>query len=237
MSKLLKGIGASAGIAISKAYLLTQPHFQIDDKTVTDTNVEIKRYDKAIQLTVEQLTKIKDIAISKIGKEKADVFEAHIQIAQDPEIKQEVENTINGTKVNVAFAIDHVFNKYHEMFKVMEDTYFKERAADVVDVKKRVLSNILNIPLPDIASINQEVVVVAHDLTPSETALLDKKYVKAFITEIGGRTSHAAIMARTMEIPAVLGVTDILKNINAGELIGLNGITGEIEISPNDSKE
>jgi phosphotransferase system enzyme I (PtsI) len=114
----------------------------------------------------------------------------------------------------------------------MDDPYFKERAADIVDVKKRILSNLLGINLPDIMSINQEVILVAHDLTPSETALLDRRFVKGFITEIGGRTSHAAIMARTMEIPAVLGVENILQKISNNLIIAINGNTGEIEVEP-----
>jgi phosphotransferase system enzyme I (PtsI) len=234
MNKQLKGVGASAGIAIGKVYLLNSPQFDIDDKPTNNPADEIKLYRQSIEATVNQLAKIKNVAIQKIGADKAEVFEAHIQIANDPEIKQEIENTINNTKVNGAFAIDFVFDKYYEMFKNMDDVYFKERTADVIDVKKRMLSNFLHLPLPDIASIDQEVVVVAHDLSPSETAVLDKKYVKGFITEIGGRTSHAAIMARTMEIPAVLGVNDILTQAKNDSYIGLDGVSGEVEIEPND---
>jgi phosphotransferase system enzyme I (PtsI) len=234
MNKQMKGIGASAGIAIGKAYLLVPPKFDINDKPINDVEAEIKLYHHANEISVSQLTKIKDIAVSKIGADKAEVFDAHIQIVNDPEMLQEIEKTITSTKVNAPFAIDYVFNKYYEMFKNMTDSYFKERAADVLDVKKRILSNVLNVPLPNIMDINQEVILIAHDLTPSETALLDKKYVKGFITEIGGRTSHAAIMARTMEIPAVLGVSNILNDVQNGMFIGLNGISGEIEIEPKD---
>jgi phosphotransferase system enzyme I (PtsI) len=119
----------------------------------------------------------------------------------------------------------------------MEDAYFKERASDIGDVKKRVLANVLNMPLPDIFGINTESIIVANDLTPSETALLDKKYIKGFVTEIGGRTSHAAIMARTMEIPAILGAGNILQDIKTGDTIAMNGSTGEMEINPIDLKK
>jgi phosphotransferase system enzyme I (PtsI) len=237
MNKLLKGVGASAGVAIAKLYLLCEPEFTIDDSSVDNINTEIKSYQSAIDVTVKQLEKIKAIANQKMGTEKAEIFEAHIQIANDPQIKQEVESTISNTKVNAAFAIDYVFNKYHEIFKNMTDAYFKDRATDVLDVRKRILSNVLKTPLPDISDINEKVVLVAHDLTPSETALLDKNYVQGFVTEIGGRTSHAAIMARTMEIPAVLGVNDILKNVHVGDMIGLNGTTGEIEINPTNADD
>jgi phosphotransferase system enzyme I (PtsI) len=233
----LKGIGASNGVAINKSYLLVQPKFDITDAIVDNPTVEIKRFHKALEDSATQLTKIKAIATNKLGADKAEVFEAHIQIVNDPEIIQEVERTINETKVNAAFAIRFVFDKYFEMFKNMTDTYFKERAADVKDVKRRVLSNILNVALPNIVGINEEVIIIAHDLTPSETALLDKKYVKGFITEIGGRTSHAAIMARTMEIPAILGLEDILNKVKNDQVVALNGLTGEVEIEPKNPEE
>ncbi|MDR3257690.1 MAG: phosphoenolpyruvate--protein phosphotransferase [Mycoplasmataceae bacterium] len=237
MSMQLKGIGASNGVAINKSYLLVQPKFDITDAIVDNPTVEIKRFHKALEDSATQLTKIKAIATNKLGADKAEVFEAHIQIVNDPEIIQEVERTINETKVNAAFAIRFVFDKYFEMFKNMTDTYFKERAADVKDVKRRVLSNILNVALPNIVGINEEVIIIAHDLTPSETALLDKKYVKGFITEIGGRTSHAAIMARTMEIPAILGLEDILNKVKNDQVVALNGLTGEVEIEPKNPEE
>jgi phosphotransferase system enzyme I (PtsI) len=232
MGKLLKGIGASNGIAINRAYLLVTPKFDINDKQITDTINEVKKFHIALEKTGEQLLKIKEAAAKKIGEEKAEVFDAHIQIANDPEIVGEVERTINETKVNAAFAIRFVFDKYFEIFKNMSDAYFKERAADVKDVKRRVLSNVLGVSLPNIVDINEEVIIIAPDLTPSETALLDKKYVKGFITEIGGRTSHAAIMARTMEIPAVLGVENISTLVTSNQMVALNGSTGEIEIEP-----
>jgi phosphotransferase system enzyme I (PtsI) len=235
MNKLFKGIGASDGIVISSAYLLVRPKFDINDQLVSNIDEEVKKYQNAIATTVQQLTKIKEIAVNKIGQDKAEVFDAHIQIANDPEISQEVIHTITNTKMNAANVANTIFDKHYETFKAMTDAYFRERAADVLDVKKRILSNLLNIPLPDIGDINREVILIAHDLTPSETALLDKKYVRAFITEIGGRTSHAAIMARTMEIPAVLGVTNILNEVKNDQPIGLNGDTGEIEIEPKDS--
>jgi phosphotransferase system enzyme I (PtsI) len=233
----LKGIGASNGIAINKSYLLVQPKFAINDTTINDPTSEIEKFHKSLKDSAEQLAKIKEIAAIKLGAEKAEVFEAHIQIANDPEIIQEVERTVRETKVNAAFAINFVFDKYFEMFKNMDDTYFKERAADVKDVKRRVLSNVLNVPLPNIVGINEEVIIIAHDLTPSETALLDKRYVKGFITEIGGRTSHAAIMARTMEIPAILGLQDVLSQVKNNQLVALNGSTGEAEVEPKNPEE
>ena len=143
---------------------------------------------------------------------------------------------INKQKICVEYVVASIFDKYHDTFAAMEDAYFKERAADVIDVKNRILSNVLNVELPDILSIDKEVIIVAHDLTPSETTLLNKKFVKGFITDIGGRTSHAAIMARTMEIPAVLGLKTVSQSVKNGSYIALDGKTGEVELDPKNIK-
>jgi phosphotransferase system enzyme I (PtsI) len=236
MKKLLQGIGASDGVAIGQVYLLNEPRFEINDRKITDSNKEIDVYEFALTKTVTQLAEVRKIAEVKLGADKAEIFDAHMQIAQDPEIKTEVINLIKSSNANVAYAVEQTYNKYQKIFKEMTDAYFKERAADIIDVKKRILSNILNIDLPNILGINKEVIVVAYDLTPSQTALLDKKYVKGFVTEIGGRTSHAAIMARTMEIPAVLGTKDILTSVKNSEVIAISGITGEVDTEPNQSE-
>jgi phosphotransferase system enzyme I (PtsI) len=233
MKQLLKGIGASDGIAIGQVYLLSEPHFNINDNKITDCDKELNAYEMALTKTIAQLEKIKEIAATKLGSSKAEVFDAHIQIAQDPDIKTEITNLVKSTNTNIAYAVDQIYNKYQQIFKEMTDAYFKERAADIVDVKRRILSNILNIELPNILGINKDVIIVTYDLTPSQTALLDKKFVKGFATEIGGRTSHAAIMARTMEIPAVLGVKGITTTVKNNETLAINGGTGECECEPN----
>jgi phosphotransferase system enzyme I (PtsI) len=233
MKQLLQGIGASDGVAIGQVYLLSEPHFNINDNKITDHDNELNTYEIALTKTITQLEKIKQIATAKLGDSKAEVFDAHIQIAQDPDIKTEIINLVRSTNVNVAYAVEQIYNKYQQIFKEMTDAYFKERAADIVDVKKRILSNILNVELPNILGINKEVIIVTYDLTPSQTALLDKKFVKGFATEIGGRTSHAAIMARTMEIPAVLGIKGITNVVKNDEILAIDGVTGECECEPN----
>jgi len=227
-----KGIGASIGIGLAPAYILKFPEFDIQREVVKDYTIEQQLYEDAIALSIKQLETIKELAEIKLGKDKADIFEAHIQLLNDPEIKNEILNLISDSKANAAYAVDFVYGKYYDIFSKMDDPYFKERSGDIGDVKKRILSNLLGIELPDILSINQEVVIVAHDLTPSETALLDKKFVKGFITDIGGRTSHAAIMARTMEIPAVLGLKDVSLKIKNNDLIAIDGSSGDVEINP-----
>ncbi|MDE7433691.1 MAG: hypothetical protein K2M43_00875 [Mycoplasmoidaceae bacterium] len=235
--KKLNGTGASVGIALAKAYILKTPEFNIEKTTVSNCDAEAKKLEPALDKTIKQLEKIKTVAAEKLGAEKAEIFDAHIQIANDPEIINEVKNIINDEKVNASYALETVFNRYHDTFAAMDDPYFKERAADVIDVKHRFLSNLLNVELPDILSIDKETIIVAHDLTPSETALLNKKYVKGFVTDIGGRTSHAAIMARTMEIPAVLGLKNISEIVKNGSYIAIDGKTGEVEIDPANKQE
>lgn len=234
MSIKLKGIGSSDGIAIAKAFILEKPHFEINQNKINDVNAEINKVKQTFEKATTQIANIKEIATKKIGAEKAEVFEAHIQIVNDVEIFSQVETLIKDEKFNGAYAINKVFCDTHDIFANMEDDYFKQRASDINDVKDRVLSIFLNVAMPDILSINEEVIIVADDLTPSETALLDKKYVKGFLTNIGGRTSHAAIMARTMEIPAVLGLKTITTSVKNNEVIAMDGNSGNVELKIDD---
>lgn len=235
--KKFKGTGASAGVAYAKAYILKAPKFDIKQKKINDPKTEFIKFKKALEKSVNQLKKVKTIATKKLGAEKAEIFDAHIQIITDPEIANEVETTVKEQKHNIEYITANVFDKYHDTFASMDDPYFKERAADVVDVKNRMLSNLLGVELPDILNIDRESIIVAHDLTPSETALLNKDYIKGFVTDIGGRTSHAAIMARTMEIPAVLGLKSITSSVDQNCYIAIDGKTGEVEINPKNKKE
>ncbi len=235
--KKFKGTGASVGVAYAKAYILKTPKFDIKQKKITNPKTEFAKFKKALEKSVSQLNKVKAIATKKLGAEKAEIFDAHIQIISDPEIANEVETTVKEQKHNIEYITAAVFDKYHDTFAAMDDPYFKERAADVIDVKNRLLSNLLDVELPDILNIDKESIIVAHDLTPSETALLNKDYIKGFVTDIGGRTSHAAIMARTMEIPAVLGLKSITSSVDKNSYIAIDGKTGEVEINPKNKKE
>lgn len=230
-----KGIGASDGIAVAKTFLIDKPKFVIDDSKITNVDDEVSKVNIAIEKAIKDIESIKNIAMDKIGAEKAMVFDAHVQIANDPELKNEINSIIKEQKTNGAYAIDFVFKKTHDLFANMEDDYFKQRASDVEDVRSKILSFFLGIEMPNLLSIRSEVIIVADDLAPSETALLDKKYVKGFVTNIGGRTSHAAIMARTMEIPAVLGLKDITSNVNKDTVIALDGNSGEVVLNPSDT--
>jgi len=235
--KVLKGIAASDGIAISKAYMLVDPDLSFEKTTVSDTDAEIQRLHDAFDASKAELQVIKDKAVENLGAEEAEVFEAHITILSDPEMLGQIEGKIKDDKVNAEEALKEVTDTFISMFEAMTDNaYMQERAGDIRDVTKRVLSHLLGVTLPSPALIDSQVIVVAHDLTPSDTAQLDRKFVKGFITDIGGRTSHSAIMSRTLEIPAVVGSETATADIKAGTTVILDGINGEALVDPTDAE-
>ena len=220
-----KGIAASKGYAIGKVFLQEHEEIVITDAKVTDVAAEKERMQKALDESRVQLESIKAKALEEMGAEKAEVFEAHITLLDDPEftgaMMMEIEN-------------NSVTNTFVAIFESMEDAYMRERAADIKDVSKRILANLSGIGADAFAITEANTVVVAHDLTPSDTAQLDRSKVVGFITNIGGRTSHAAIMARTLEIPAVLGLGDITDCVKTGDTVIVDGITGDVIINPSE---
>lgn len=237
MTKTLKGIAASDGIAVAKAYMLVQPDLSFEEKNISDADVEIKRLHDAVDASKKELEIIKQKATENLGADEAEVFEAHLTILSDPEMLGQIEDKIKNDKVNAEAALKAVTDMFIQMFEAMTDNaYMQERAGDVRDVTKRVMSHLLGVTLPNPALIDEEVVIVAHDLTPSDTAQLDRKYVKGFITDIGGRTSHSAIMSRTLEIPAVVGSETATQDIKADDIVALNGIDGVALVNPTDAE-
>lgn len=230
--KKLKGIGASAGISVATVFVIKHEEIKVSATKVKDFNKEIKTLEKAMKETVSQIEKLKQGALKKLGEEKAAIFDAHIQIATDPAIMDGAIAKIKEEHVSAAYAIDVIGKEMKATFEAMDDHYFKERAADVADVSNRLVRNILGKENTDLSSISKEVVIVAHDLTPSETSQLNPKFVKGFVTEIGGRTSHSAIMARTLEIPAVVGVGKEVFKLTNKDSILIDGNTGEIHVNP-----
>jgi len=230
MKRIINGIAASKGIVIAKAYKLEE--LNLDVKTVEYTTLENEKIliEDVFMKTIEQLEEIYKVALKKLGEEEASVFEAHKAIVQDPELKAQVKQKIEES-TPVAKALEEVTDSFVTMFESMDDEYFRARAADIKDVRKRLLANALGLTIPSLAEIKDQVIVIAEDLTPSETSQLDTNFTLGFITNIGGRTSHAAIMARSMEIPAVVGTGEIME-VSSGDMIILNAITGEIIINP-----
>jgi phosphotransferase system enzyme I (PtsI) len=237
MSKQLKGIGASEGIAVAKALVLNEQPLDLKATKITDLDQEISKFKAAVKQTVADLENLKAIAMKKLGPDKAAIFEAHQEIAQDPSISDEVIEEIKNNHLNAAYATFQVADKFKTMFEGMDDDYFKERASDIVDVSSRMIRHILDLKIVDLSTISEEVIIVAEDLTPSQTAQLDKKFVKGFATNVGGRTSHAAIMARSLEIPAVLGLKDLDEQVKNNEIIALNGTTGIVMLDLSEQDE
>ncbi|QNQ82591.1 phosphoenolpyruvate--protein phosphotransferase [Lactobacillus sp. PV037] len=237
MTKTLKGIAASDGIAVAPAYLLVEPDLSFSKTSVTDVDAEIARFKKAVEESTKELEQVRDKAKESLGEEEAQVFDAHLLFLSDPEFTGAIEQEIKNQKINAEAALDETAQKYITIFEGMTDNaYMQERAADVRDVSKRIMAHLLGVTLPDPAAIDHEVVVIAHDLTPSDTAQLNKKYVKGFVTDIGGRTAHSAIMARSLEIPAVVGTETITSDVEPGEMVIADGLDGDVLINPTDDQ-
>lgn len=238
MVEMLKGIAASDGVAVAKAYLLVEPNLSFTKANVEDIDAEFVRLDDALAQSRTELEQIRAKAASTLGEKEAAVFDAHLMVLSDPEMISQIKESIKSNEINAEAALKEVTDNFIAIFEGMEDNkYMQERAADIKDVTKRVLAHLLNVVLPSPAMINEEVIVVAHDLTPSDTAQLDRKFVKAFITDIGGRTSHSAIMARSLEIPAIVGTNSVTSKVNAGDLIAVNGFTGEAIVHPTEEQQ
>lgn len=233
MAKNFKGIAASNGIAIAKAYLLVDPDLSFSKTTITDVTAEQARVDDALKAASADVELIKTKAAENLGEEEAQVFEAHLMVLADPEMSSAFKQKIADDKVNAEQAVKEVTDMYISMFEAMTDNaYMQERAADIRDVTKRILSHLLNVALPNPALIDEEVVLVARDLTPSDTAQLDRNFVKGILTDLGGRTAHASIMARTLEIPAVVGTEIATKEVAAGDMVIVDGLTGDVIVDP-----
>lgn len=228
----LKGIGASAGIAIAKAYRLEEPDLTVEKKNIADAAAEVSRFDEAIVRSKEELEKIKEHALKELGQDKADIFSAHLLVLSDPELLNPVKEKISTDSVNAEFALKETASMFVTMFESMDNEYMKERAADIRDVTKRVTGHLLGVEIPNPSMISEEVVIVAEDLTPSDTAQLNRQFVKGFTTDIGGRTSHSAIMARSLEIPAVVGTKAATGTIENGVTVIVDGIDGDVIIDP-----
>ena len=230
---VLKGIAASQGIAIAKVYKLQQPVLTIS-KQDANAEEELAKLEKAFVKTISDIEAIKERASANLSEEELAIFDAHLMMANDPEMKGQIEQMIKDQNVNAEYATQEVANMMVAMFESMDNDYFKERAADVKDVTFRLQCNIVGAIIPDLTAIDEEVIIVAEDLTPSDTAQLNKNYTKGFATAIGGRTSHSAIMARSLEIPAVVGCKGILEEANHGDMLILDAVEGKVIINPTD---
>ena len=232
---MLKGIAASQGIAIAKVYKLEQPVLKIV-QTSANPEDELKKLDSAFTKTIADIEQIKEVASKTLAEEELAIFDAHLMMIGDPEFRASIENEITSNSVNAEYAADCVSKMMISMFESMDDEYMRARAADIKDVSFRLLCNITGNEIPNLGTLNEPVVVVAKDLTPSDTGSLNKEFAKGFATEIGGRTSHSAIMARSLEIPAIVGVNEILNTLKSGDLVILDAINGEVITEPTEEQ-
>ncbi|HBM4630445.1 TPA: phosphoenolpyruvate--protein phosphotransferase [Listeria innocua] len=236
MAKELKGIAASDGIAIAKAYLFVEPDLSYEKTEVTDVESEVKRFESALEVSRTELSTIREKAAKDLGEDKAQIFDAHLLVLNDPELTGPIEESIKNAKTNAETALQETTDMFIGMFESMDNEYMRERAADIKDVRKRVLSHLLGVTIPNPALIDEEVVVVAADLTPSDTAQLNRKFVKGFVTDIGGRTSHSAIMARSLEIPAVVGTKEVTASVAKNDIVIIDGLEGNVIIHPTEEQ-
>ncbi|CAC6888655.1 Phosphoenolpyruvate-protein phosphotransferase of PTS system [Staphylococcus aureus] len=237
MSKLIKGIAASDGVAIAKAYLLVEPDLTFDkNEKVTDVEGEVAKFNSAIEASKVELTKIRNNAEVQLGADKAAIFDAHLLVLDDPELIQPIQDKIKNENANAVTALTDVTTQFVTIFESMDNEYMKERAADIRDVSKRVLSHILGVELPNPSMIDESVVIVGNDLTPSDTAQLNKEFVQGFATNIGGRTSHSAIMSRSLEIPAIVGTKSITQEVKQGDMIIVDGLNGDVIVNPTEDE-
>lgn len=234
---MISGILVSPGFAFGQALILKEDPILVSTKKIADDQIEkeIQRFIEGRNKSAEQLSLIKEKAEKNLGAEKAEIFEGHIMLLEDEELEQEIVTLIKGDKKTADAAAYSVIEDQAQALEALEDEYLKERAADVRDIGKRLLKNILNMPIVDLSAIDKEVILVAADLTPSETAQLNLDKVLGFITDLGGRTSHTSIMARSLELPAIVGTSDATSKIKNGDYVILDGVNNEIYLNPSEA--
>ena len=209
----MKGLGVSPGIGIGKAFIIDKKSMNIEKIHVNDTDMEITRFRDAIEVGKIQLNELYMKTLEEVGEKEAQIFKSHEMMLEDETFASEVEIKIKNEKVNAVYALNETSNTYIKLFENIEDEYLRERAEDIKDVMTRVIKILLGIKTTDYSRIEKNSVIIAKDLTPSDTAQIDKNNVSAMITEMGGKTSHAAIIARLMGIPTVVGLENILNKI------------------------
>ena len=229
---MIKGIGASPGIAIGKVFLKKNPVINIMKRTIVNLEEELVRLNAALERAKTEIEDLCAYSISNVGEDEAKIFECHSMMLDDPEVFGKVQEKVKLERINSEWAIKEVVEMFVQIFEDMDNEYMKERVIDLKDVSNRVIRILLGLEVVDLSKLSEDVVIIAEDLTPSDTALMNKERVLGFITEIGGRTSHTAIMARTLEIPAVVAVPGITQKVKTGDIVAFNGDDGTVIINP-----
>ena len=231
---MISGIPASPGIVFGKALVLKEEKIVLDTQKIKDSQIdaEIARFYEGRSAAVEQLNSIKDRAYASLGEEKAAIFEGHLMILEDEELEEEILDYLRSNKVNAAVAANVIIDQQVAMLSEIDDEYLKERAGDIRDIGNRLIKNILGMHIVDLGEINEEAILVAYDLTPSETAQLNLDKVLGFVTDIGGRTSHTSIMARSLELPAIVGTNNVTELVNTGDFLILDALNNAVYVNP-----
>ena len=231
---MISGIPASPGIVFGNALVLKEEKIILDPQKITEDQVEaeVARFYNGRAAAVEQLTAIKDRAFKSLGEEKAAIFEGHLMILEDEELEEEIIDYLRSHKVNAGVAASKIIDQQVEMLSEIDDEYLKERAGDIRDIGNRLIKNILGMKIVDLGEINEEAILVAYDLTPSETAQLNLDKVLGFITDIGGRTSHTSIMARSLELPAIVGTNNVTEVVKTGDYLILDAVDNAVYVNP-----
>lgn len=231
---MISGILASPGIVFGKALVLKEEKIVLDFQKITEDQIdaEVARFYAGREAAIEQLTAIKERARQTLGEEKEAIFEGHLMILEDEELEEEILDYLRSNKVNAGVAASKVIDQQVAMLSEIDDEYLKERAGDIRDIGNRLIKNILGMHIVDLGDINEEAILVAYDLTPSETAQLNLDKVLGFITDIGGRTSHTSIMARSLELPAIVGTNNVTQLVNSGDYLILDAINNAVYVNP-----
>ena len=231
---MISGIPASPGIVFGKALVLKEEKIVLDMQKIKDSQVdeEIARFYAGREVAVEQLNSIKERAYQSLGEEKAAIFEGHLMILEDEELEEEIIDYLRSNHVNAAVAANVVIDQQVAILSEIDDEYLKERAGDIRDIGNRLIKNILGMHIVDLGEINEEAILVAYDLTPSETAQLNLDKVLGFVTDIGGRTSHTSIMARSLELPAIVGTNNVTELVNTGDFLILDALNNVVYVNP-----
>ena len=232
---MYKGIGASAGIGIGKVVVIKEQSLDYKKETITDAEAEKKRLSEAIEVFIDKTAKMVEAMKVTAGEQESEILEGHILMIQDPAIKEQIDAKIDDEKINAEAAVEEACDFFAQIFAMAEDELTQQRASDLGDIKTRLIKILLGIEEVDISAVPEGTVLVAEDLTPSMTAGINPANVEGVLTEIGGKTSHSAIICRSMEIPAVLSVENIVSIVKDGDVVVLDGATGEAYVNPEDS--
>jgi phosphotransferase system enzyme I (PtsI) len=232
MSISLKGIAASPGIAIARAFHLAAERFIPVQQSIQDSASEVDRFRQAVAITQGEVEAIRASAEERLGADKAEIFEGHLMILEDPDLIEAIELKIADEAINAEFALHEVSQSFIELLQSMSDELLRGRAVDIEDVSDRIMSHLRGVPHIDLANLSEECIIVARDLTPSDTAQLNLDFVRGFVTEVGSRTSHSAIMARSLEIPAIVGIGAAIHDIPEHAVIVMDANEGMVLIEP-----